>query len=103
VVADAGFDSQDNHGLARLKLGVCSIIPPDAGRPTSKPASTHFRRLMQLRFARKADHKWYGQRWQVETVNSMLKRNLGSALRARTARRRSKEQNAKAARTVGPG
>jgi hypothetical protein len=26
----------------------------------------------------------YGQRWQVETVMSMLKRNLGSALRART-------------------
>src|SRR5208283_364417 len=25
----------------------------------------------------------YGQRWQVETVNSMLKRRLGSALRAR--------------------
>ena len=25
----------------------------------------------------------YGQRWQVETVNSMLKRLLGSALRAR--------------------
>ncbi len=26
----------------------------------------------------------YGQRWQIETVNSMLKRLLGSALRART-------------------
>ena len=25
----------------------------------------------------------YGQRWQVETVNSMIKRNLGSALSAR--------------------
>jgi hypothetical protein len=25
----------------------------------------------------------YGQRWQVETVNSMIKRRLGSALRAR--------------------
>ena len=28
--------------------------------------------------------KHYGQRWQVETVNSMLKRLLGSALRAAT-------------------
>ena len=26
----------------------------------------------------------YGQRWQIETAFSMLKRNLGSALRART-------------------
>ena len=91
VVADSGFDSEANHRLARLDLGVRSIIPPNAGRPTPKPASTRFRRLMQQRFARKADQKCYGQRWQVETVNSMLKRNLGSALRARTARCRSKE------------
>jgi hypothetical protein len=91
VAADSGFDSEANHRLARLDLGVRSVIPPNAGRPTSKPASTRFRRLMQQRFARKADQKCYGQRWQAETVNSMLKRNLGSALRARTGRRRSKE------------
>jgi len=91
AVADAGFDSEANHRVARQDLGVRSIIPPNAGRPTSKPASTPYRRLMEQRFQRKADQKCYGQRWQVETVNSMLKRNLGSALRARTARRRSKE------------
>lgn len=91
AVADAGFDSEANHRVARQDLGVRSIIPPTAGRPTSKPASTRYRRLMEQRFQRKADQKCYGQRWQVETVNSMLKRNLGSALRARTARRRSKE------------
>jgi hypothetical protein len=91
AVADSGFDSEANHRMARLDLGVRSIIPPNAGRPTDKPASTHFRRLMQQRFQRKADQKYYGQRWQVETVNSMIKRNLGSALRARTARRRAME------------
>jgi hypothetical protein len=91
AVADSGYDSEANHRWARLDLGVRSIIPPNAGRPTSKPASTRFRRLMQQRFARKADQKCYGQRWQGETVNSMIKRNLGSALRARSARRRSKE------------
>lgn len=91
AVADAGFDSEANHRVARQDLGVRSIIPPNAGRPTSKPASTPYRRWMEQRFQRKADQKCYGQRWQVETVNSMLKRNLGSALRARTARRRSKE------------
>lgn len=32
---------------------------------------------------RRFDKKKYGQRWQVETVNSMIKRRLGSALRAR--------------------
>lgn len=91
AVADAGFDSEANHRLARQDLGVRSIIPPNAGRPTPKPASTRYRRLMQQRFRRKADRKCYGQRWQSETVNSMIKRNMGSALRARTARRRSKE------------
>jgi len=91
AVADSGFDSEANHRLARLDLGVRSIIPPNAGRPTHKPASTHYRRLMQQRFGRKADQKCYSQRWQAETVNSMIKRNLGSALRACTARRRSRE------------
>jgi Transposase DDE domain len=37
---------------------------------------------MKQRFARYKPK--YGQRWQVETVNSMLKRRLGSALRARS-------------------
>jgi hypothetical protein len=91
AVADSGFDSEANHRLARLDLRVRSIIPPNAGRPTPKPASTHYRRLMQQRFARQADRPCYGQRWQAETVNSMLKRNLGSALRACTARGRSRE------------
>ena len=46
---------------------------------------------MHDRFASGDEAPTYGQRWQVETVNSMVKRNLGSACRARTARRRSHE------------
>jgi len=46
---------------------------------------------MKNRFARKADKKLYGQRSQSETVHSMIKRNQGTALRARTAERRKKE------------
>ncbi len=91
AVADAGYDSEANHCIARQDMGVRSIIPPNAGRPTSKPPPTRHRRNMRRRFNRKADKEHYGQRWQVETVNSMIKRNLGSALRARTARRRSME------------
>ena len=91
AVADAGYDSEANHGIARRDMGVRSIIPPDTGRPSAKPPTTHYRRLMRQRFDRGADEKAYGQRWQVETVNSMIKRNLGSALRAATARRRSRE------------
>lgn len=91
AVADAGYDSEANHCIARQDMGVRSIIPPNTGRPTSKPPSTRHRKNMYHRFKRKADKKHYGQRWQVETVNSMIKRNLGSALRAKTAKRRSME------------
>jgi Transposase DDE domain len=91
VVADAGYDSEANHRIARLDMGVRSIIPPRAGRPTSKPPSEPLRRQMHHRFARKRDRVLYGQRWQSETVNSMIKRNLGSALRARTTVHRRNE------------
>ena len=96
VVADAGFDAEAHHELARDRMGVASIIPATLGRPTAKaPAGPH-RAAMRERFAAAAaaaadGDGTYGQRWQVETVNSMLKRNLGSACRARTARRRSHE------------
>lgn len=91
VVADPGYDSEANHRIARDQMGVRSIIPPNAGRPTGRAPPTRHRRNMYHRFNRKADKELYGQRWQSETVNSMIKRNLGSALRARTARRRSCE------------
>jgi len=91
AAADAGYDSEANHETARRDMGVRSVIPPDIGRPSAKPPTTRYRRLMRQRFDRGADKTTYGQRWQVETVNSMIKRNLGSALRATTARRRSRE------------
>ena len=85
VVADAGYDSEDNLRIARLDMNVRAIIPPRAGRPTDKlPPPRTLRRRMRQRLQRPAERKLYGQRWQSETVNSMIKRNLGSALRART-------------------
>jgi hypothetical protein len=93
VVADAGYDSERNHRIARRDLGVRSVIPPKAGRATAKPPPPDqpLRRRMHYRFKRRADAALYGQRWQSETVNSMIKRNLGSAMRARTAVRRRHE------------
>lgn len=89
VVADAGYDSEANHTIARLDMGVRSVMPAKIGRPTNKSPAGRYRRLMKQRFARNADEALYGQRAQSETVNSMMKRNLGEYLRSvRPARRR---------------
>jgi hypothetical protein len=91
AVADAGFDAEKNHHLAYEKLGIASIIPPTAGRPSDKPAREPYRRMMQELFSSGEVKKDYGQRWQSETVHSMIKRNQGSALRARPTQRRERE------------
>ena len=91
VVADAGYDSEANHRIARSDMGVRSIIPAGIGRPTSKPPTGRWRRHMAKRAKRKADQKHYGQRAQSETVHSMIKRNQSSALRSRTPERREAE------------
>jgi hypothetical protein len=80
LLADADYDAEWLHAAVRSH-GVRTIIPPTRGRPTSKPPAGRWRRVMKQRFARLRPK--YGQRWQVETVNSMIKRRLGSALRAR--------------------
>jgi len=46
---------------------------------------------MRRRFKGGPDKRFYGQRWQAETVNSMVKRNMGSACRARTPAGRKKD------------
>jgi hypothetical protein len=81
LLADADFDAEWVHRRVR-SLGIRTIIPAQRGRPTARPPTGHWRRQMKQRFARYKPK--YGQRWQVETVNSMLKRRLGSALRARS-------------------
>ena len=78
ILADAGYDSEANHHYARDILGIRTVIPPKHGRPSSKPPCGRWRRLMYKRF----DREKYGQRWQIETVNSMIKRLQSSALRA---------------------
>jgi len=80
MVADAGYDSEGNHRLAREQYGIRTIIPAKHGRPTTKPASGHYRRLMQTRFDRNA----YRDRVQVETVISMIKRRQGNHVRGHT-------------------
>src|SRR6266516_2263331 len=83
ILADAGYDTESNHRFARDGCGVRSVIPPLLGRPTQKLPSTPHRRRMKLY----RDYR-YGQRWQAESVMSMIKRNLGGFVAARSAMRR---------------
>jgi hypothetical protein len=87
LVADAGYDVEHVHEYAREECGVNTFIPPLIGRPTKKKPSGYWRRRMASRLHLTR----YGQRWQVETVNSMLKRLMGSALRARRYHSQSRE------------
>jgi hypothetical protein len=79
LAADAGYDAEHSHVYGRSR-GVRTLIPPLIGRPTTKPPAGYWRRTM-LRVLKRSR---YGQRWQAETVNSMLKRLIGPALRARS-------------------
>jgi hypothetical protein len=80
LLADAGYDSEAAHVFARESCQARTLIPPRRGRPPRRRPASRWRGVMATRF----DRKKYGQRWQAETVISMLKRRLDSALRART-------------------
>jgi hypothetical protein len=80
LAADAGYDSEPNHRFAREEHRIRTLIPPTHGRPTTKPATGRYRRLMQVRFDRPA----YRRRSQVETVISMIKRRQGNYVNGRS-------------------
>jgi hypothetical protein len=84
LLGDAGYDSEPGHRLCHQQLGVRSIFPVTCrGRPRhdGRPRALggYYRRKLFRRFPK----KHYGQRWQIETTFSMIKRLLGSALSAR--------------------
>ena len=80
--ADAsGGDGEHHHRLLREGHGIRSLIPPLIGRRSDKPPAGRYRRLMKRLF-RHPERTSYGQRWQAETIFSMIKRNLGHALHA---------------------
>ena len=83
LLGDAGYDSHNNHELLRDVHGIKSLIPARAGRPGHKPPKSMYRRLMRKLFEN-IKRTNYGQRWQVETVFSMIKQNLGCAIRERS-------------------
>ena len=93
LLLDAGFDSEENHIYLRYEHGIVSVIPSKIGRPTKKPPTGYWRRHMRslLRTKRGRRRCGYTQRWQVETVNSMVKRNLDDELLNRSFQARCRE------------
>jgi hypothetical protein len=90
MVLDAGFDSRHNHHLLREEHGILSTIPAAHGRPALDPRTLpkdKYRRRMRTHFNRAA----YRHRPQVESVFSMLKRNLGDSLRGRSRRSQNRD------------
>jgi hypothetical protein len=100
VVADAGYDSEAAHVWTREEIRLTSVIPPEHGRPRKDggPPGGRWRARMKhlLRDGESRKRSGYTQRWQVETVNSMMKRNLSSALAGKTAWSRKRDMMLKA-------
>jgi hypothetical protein len=87
LAADAGYDCEYNHVYVRHQWKTRTIIPPKAGRPSENLPPTKYRRMMKQQF----NQKGYGQRSQVETVFSMIKRRWGTAVRARGEQTQSRD------------
>ena len=90
LLADAGYDAEWVHEFLRDELDIRSIIPPKIGRPTAKLPKGRYRRQMARYFERPPESRRYGQRWQVETVFSMIKRRLGETVSARNYHRQNR-------------
>jgi hypothetical protein len=82
MLADAGYDSEGNHQHARVTHKVRSFMPATHGRPTNKPLTGRFRRLMKKRLNK--DYGHYGQRWQAESGFSMIKRCVADTVQGRS-------------------
>jgi hypothetical protein len=91
LLADSGYDAEANHAMARHGMGIRSTVIAINRRRTRKWPSQKYRRQMRRRFHRRK----YGQRWQVESVISRLKRRLGSGLRGRSDESRARESDLK--------
>ena len=96
LLADAAYDAEGNHAIARDLFRVRATVIPLNRRGTGRKwPQTKYRRQMVRRFRKKPrgsrHRRVYGQRWQVESVFSRNKRLLGSALRARSDAARERE------------
>ena len=95
MLADAAFDAEAHHALAREELGIRSSVIPINPRGHDGPPGGKYRSQMPRRFAPKPagrrPRRVFGQRWQAESAFSRHKRRLGSALGAKSDESRERE------------
>jgi transposase len=86
LLADAGYDAEANHATCRERLGIRSTVIALNWRGSRKWPRAKYRRQMVRRFRRRPrgrrSRRVYGQRWQVESAFSRLKRRLGASVAA---------------------
>jgi len=85
IIADAGYDKELNHVIAKEK-DIRTIIPCRAYRGNRVPKAPN-----RLNMFKHFPRKRYGIRWYIETVMSMLKRNLGPKVFGKTFYSQSRE------------
>jgi len=87
VLADKGYDSEENRRFIHLDLKARPVIPLRAGdRPGIK-----FKGKYRRRDAREFDALAYRQRSLVESVHSVIKRRQGSFVRERSEATQTKQ------------
>ena len=82
LLADAAYDAEHHHRLARETFGIRSTVIALNPRRWRRWPKGRYRRQMKRRFARRL----YGHRWHVESAISQMKRKLGAELRSTSGR-----------------
>jgi hypothetical protein len=86
LLADAGYDAEGNHETCRGPLGIRSTVIALNWRGSRRWPRAKYRRQMVRRFRKPPKgsryRRVYGQRWQVESAFSRLKRRLGASVAA---------------------
>jgi hypothetical protein len=81
LLADAGYDSEEHHRLAREDHGIRStVIALNKRNQGQKWPKTKYRRQMKQSF----HVAIYGNRWQIESIWSRHKRRLGWVLSSKS-------------------
>jgi len=87
IVGDKGYDDEKNHRYSREILGAYSIIPQRENRSADYRTTGIYRREMRAGYSEDDYH----QRCKMETINSVIKRVMGSEIRSRLCKCQNRE------------